>query len=1125
MEASGDHLDPLAAVDEAKERAKHLRAEGVERLRDYAQAILAKRHAERLVIFVDQFEELFTLAGHERADTEADGEVSVQPDFRDLMAGTATLTGMPKIQWLYALRGDFADRAFKHRVFRDAVGDGNVFLGDMNEAELRDAVERPAAKLNVRFEGPTADQPGLVKRIVAAASRTQTGAGGERTQPALPLMQHVLAELWKGMRDRVLTHEAYDQLGELEGALDRHAEAVFAQLTKEEQGQTRRLFSRLLNVEENGEVTRRVASREDLGEELWSLALRLAGEGNRLLTVRGAASASTGGGQESDTLAASATAEVAHEALLRHWKRLQEWVGEDQQFYRWRRRFEGQMRDNPHLSAGGPLETAVGWLEMRPHDLDQRQQDYIEASQQKHRQDLEEKEAQRRKLATALRGVRRYAFVASVIAVIAILAALGAGWFWNQANRQTGIAQEAALRADEAAKKQEELRKEAERQQIIVEDDASRFLASIAEGLLAQGRTLQAIKVARLGIPREFSSEELRRKPAAFAALSQDLAKLESDPALLVGHEGALTVRRSRPTGRGSSRLRATRPRGYGTRRAAECLRRCKGTPCWSRAATFSPDGTRIVTASWDKTARLWDVASGRLLATLEGHSRCGHGRSFSPDGKRIVTGSNDKTARLWDAATGRLLATLEGHSDVVTAGSFSPDGKRIVTASNDKTARLWDAANGGLLVTLQGHAGPHSRVVLARRDADCHGIIRQHRAAVGRGKRPIACDAAGAHCWRNSRIVLARWDADRHGIVTIQPRGCGMRQRACARGPGGAHRFGQSRIVLARRDADHHGIDDKTARLWDAASGHLLATLEGHTDSVQRHRSRPTGRGSSRHRSTRPRGCGTWQTAGRSRRCRGTPMRSSPHRSRPTGRGSSRHRMTTPRGCGTRRTGVCSRRCRGTPVRSRRIVLARRDADRHGIERQHRAAVGRGERGLIALCRGTPVGSQPHRSRPTGRGSSRRPTTRPRGCGTRQAGIGSRRCRGIQKRFSAASFSPDGTRIVTASFDKTARLWDAASGRLLATLRGHTGAVTPHRSRPTGRGSSRLRPTRPRGCGTRRAAGRSRRCRDTPMRSRPHRSRPTGRGLSRRRPTRPRGCGTRQTGVPSQPCRGTPVG
>jgi len=95
--------------------------------------------------------------------------------------------------------------------------------------------------------------------------------------------------------------------------------------------------------------------------------------------------------------------------------------------------------------------------------------------------------------------------------------------------------------------------------------------------------------------------------------------------------------------------------------------------------AAFSPDGKRIVTASWDKTARVWDAETGREIASLN---------------KRIVTASEDKTGRVWDAETGREIASLNGHQDRVWTAAFSPDGKRIVTASSDKTARVWPVEN-----------------------------------------------------------------------------------------------------------------------------------------------------------------------------------------------------------------------------------------------------------------------------------------------------------------------------------------------------------------------------------------------------------------------------------------------
>ncbi len=119
----------------------------------------------------------------------------------------------------------------------------------------------------------------------------------------------------------------------------------------------------------------------------------------------------------------------------------------------------------------------------------------------------------------------------------------------------------------------------------------------------------------------------------------------------------------------------------------------------------FSPDGQSILTASDDGTARLWDVATGDPLETIfRGHgSRIRHS-CFSSDGLRVLTTANDKTGRIWDRQTGKTLQTLAGHQWAVLCGEFSRDGKRVITGSEDNTALIWNASTGEPLLKLSGH-------------------------------------------------------------------------------------------------------------------------------------------------------------------------------------------------------------------------------------------------------------------------------------------------------------------------------------------------------------------------------------------------------------------------------------
>ena len=251
-------------------------------------------------------------------------------------------------------------------------------------------------------------------------------------------------------------------------------------------------------------------------------------------------------------------------------------------------------------------------------------------------------------------------------------------------------------------------------------------------------------------------------------------------------------------------------------------------------AVAFSPEGRRVVTGGTDESAKVWDVADGRLLLTLKGHTRPIRAVAFSPDGQQIVTGSGDATARLWDAATGRSLFSLNGHKGPVTSVAFSPDGRRVLTGSADHTAKVWDATTGQCVLTLSGHRSaifavafsPDGRRIATGSDDN---TAKVWDAITGRPLKSltghngwvdsVAFSPDGKWLLTASNDSTAKlWDLARaRTIWTFKGHAKGLSGAAFS--PDGR------RIVTASID--------QTARVWDAGSSEELLTFRGHNEDL----------------------------------------------------------------------------------------------------------------------------------------------------------------------------------------------------------------------------------------------------------------------------------------------------
>ena len=303
-------------------------------------------------------------------------------------------------------------------------------------------------------------------------------------------------------------------------------------------------------------------------------------------------------------------------------------------------------------------------------------------------------------------------------------------------------------------------------------------------------------------------------------------------------------------------------------------------------ALAFSPDGRRLASCAGylDDSARLWSVPAGEEVAVLRGHRNAVGMVAFGPDGKRLASCSLDKTARLWDANAGTLVAVLKGHTDVVRHTAFSPDGKHLATASRDGTVRLWDAANGEPVAVLRGHTGvvwaaafSPDGTLLASWGEDAtvrlwdlgqlerNGVLRGHTGFVydiavsPDGLRAVSAAWDGtARLWDldtgretgrlqhptgepDGIVVAAGFSADGRQVVTVTASGAvtvwdvatGEKVRTLRVPRGGGGRGYPRAAFQPHGNYLAVGAGDGAVRLWDGAGDEPVAVLRGHEDFV----------------------------------------------------------------------------------------------------------------------------------------------------------------------------------------------------------------------------------------------------------------------------------------------------
>ncbi|RUT00843.1 hypothetical protein DSM106972_072520 [Dulcicalothrix desertica PCC 7102] len=596
-------------------------------LRDVVDDILSDDPSKRLLLVADQFEELYTLCK----------DAQERKAFLDRLL--STIKYCRNFSFVITLRADFLGQALSYRPFADALQYADLKLSPMTDSELFAAVEKPAKLLGVTIE------TGLTERILTEVS----------AEPGdLPLLEFALTQLWSKQREAQLTHVAYDEIGGVTGGLARYADSAYNQLNFEEKERAPRIFIQLVHPGEGTDDTRRIATRVEVGEENWDLVTHLA---DARLVVTGR-----------DEKTGLDTVEVVHEALIRSWEKLHQWMQQDRDFRRWQEQLRAAMRtwessfDEGALLRGKPLADAEYWQRQRFLELSALERSFIGLSVE-----FRERESNKKKRR------RQLTILGLTIGLVLALILAGIAWWQGQNANKNEIE---ALNATTAA-------------QLASNQDFDALITS-----LKASKKLSNIN------PLEFIVDKKAHTQSKISDLLQEAVYKVKERNRLIGHEDEIRDVTFSPNGK----IIATTSRDTTVKLWSldgRQITTLKGHTALVNSVSFSPDQKIIATASWDNTVKFW-TTSGQLITTLTHPKKSVYSISFSPNNQTVATADYGGNIKLW-TREGRPIKTFKAHNQGIYCVNFSPDSQTLATASADNTVKLWNI-NGEELQTLKGH-------------------------------------------------------------------------------------------------------------------------------------------------------------------------------------------------------------------------------------------------------------------------------------------------------------------------------------------------------------------------------------------------------------------------------------